>query len=346
MLGDPQIGLKPLAALCRRLAISLGSGVDVRTVWVREAKSAQGAGRRRMEAIALQVSSGATISDGLKKTGNYFPEFFRELIHVGEETGHLPEVCRKLSEHYEHQLKLRRTLLSSITWPLIELALALGVVGVLIYLMGVIPQLKGTDMLGFGLSGASGLITYLMILAAIAAGGLFLYRAVSRGALWAAPVQRAVMKTPQLGRALETLAIARLSWAMHVTLNSGMELRQAIKLSLRSTHNAAYTQHIAAVVRDISAGREIHEALARTKAFPLGFVDVVAVGEESGQLVEAMGNLSGQYQDESRLAMNTLSVLLGVAISALIGAIIIFFIYQIFTRAYLGPINDALKPGR
>ena len=66
---------------------------------------------------------------------------------------------RQLADHYEHQLKLRRTLSGSLTWPLIELALALSVVGLLIWVMGAIPQLakNNIDLLGFGLTGTSGL---------------------------------------------------------------------------------------------------------------------------------------------------------------------------------------------
>src|SRR5690606_9021568 len=152
MLGEPRIGLKPLAALCRRLSLSMGAGVDVRTVWTREAQNAQGFGRRRFEAVSEGVAEGRTVSDALEDTGEYFPKFFRELIKVGEQTGHLPEVCRQLAEHYEHQLRMRRTLLASITWPAIELTLALGVIGLVIWVMGAIPALakSKTDMLGFG----------------------------------------------------------------------------------------------------------------------------------------------------------------------------------------------------
>ncbi len=151
------------------------------------------------------------------------------------------------------------------------------------------------------------------------------------------------MRTPQLGRALETLSIARLAWAMHVTMNSGMEVRQALRLSLRSTHNVLFTRHTERIIRDISAGHQIYESLRATRAFPVDFLDAVQVGEESGQLVESMGRLANAYQEQSRVAMNTLTVLLGVAITMLIGGIIIYFIYQIFTRAYLGPMNDAIN---
>lgn len=344
MLGEPRIGLKPLAALCRRLALSMGAGVDVRTVWAREAQAAQGFGRRRFEAVEQGVADGRTISDALADTGDYFPRFFRELIQVGEQTGHLPEVCRQLAEHYEHQLRMRRTLLAAISWPLIELVLALSVIGLVIWLLGAIPQLakNNVDILGFGLTGTSGLVTYLTILGVIAFGLFLVYRATVRGYLWAAPVQHALMRVPRLGRALETMALARLAWSMYVTLNSGMELKNALRMSLASTQNVYYTRHITSVAKAISRGDEVHEAFRATGAFPLGFLDAVQVGEDSGQLVESMNTISSQYQDEARLAMQVLTALLGLAVFALIGGIIIFFIFRIF-GFYMSVINDALN---
>ncbi len=345
MIGQARIGTKTLANLCRRLAISLSAGVDVRNVWVRESGHAHGAARRHFGAISSAVARGSSISDALDHSGNYFPEFFREMVRVGEESGNLPEVFRQLAENYEHQLQMRRTLMSAIAWPMIELTLALGVVGLLIYVMGAVPQLakSNIDLLGLGLRGTSGLLTYLGVLAVIAGVGAAIYRAAVRGALWTRPVQKLLMHIPQLGKAMETFALARLTWAMHVTLNSGMELRKALSLSLRSTHNVVYSQHVDRVLRSIRSGNEIHEALDATRAFPPGFVDAVEVGEQSGMLSETMANLSKQYQAEARMAMTVITAVLGFAVFVLIAMIIIFFIYQIFTNAYLGPINEALQ---
>src|SRR5262245_50219842 len=232
VFGEARIGLKPLAALCRRLATSLAAGVDVRTVWARETLAARGSAKRVMDEISQNVSGGAGMAESIKASGRYFPPFFRELVTVGEESGHLPEVFRQLAEHYDHLLRMRRNLLGALVWPAIELAGALFVVGLLIWIMGNIPQLRqnNIDILGFGLTGNDGLMAYIGIIAAVAAGFFVAYRAASRGMLWIAPIQRAIMKIPQLGRALETLSMARLSWAMHVTLNSGMDLRRAMDM--------------------------------------------------------------------------------------------------------------------
>jgi type II secretory pathway component PulF len=198
------------------------------------------------------------------------------------------------------------------------------------------------DILGFGLTGASGLMKYLATLAATGFGLFLFYRATTRGVLWVSPIQRLLMHVPKLGTALETFAMSRLAWAMHVTMNSGMELRRALKLSLSSTHNVLYTQHIDRILAEIRSGREIHEALEDTGAFPIHFIDAVQVGEQSGQLVESLANLSSHYQDEARSAMNILTVMMGVAVTGLIAAAIIFMIFRVF-GFYSGVLNDAMK---
>jgi type IV pilus assembly protein PilC len=343
-LLEAQIGLKPLAALCRRLAISLSAGVDVRNVLLREANGARGFGRGRFRAIRDDVAAGSTVSDALAATGNYFPEFFREVVQVGEASGNLPEVLRDLAEHYDHQIRLRRNFLIAITWPLIELALALAVVGLLIWLMGAIPQLAAqkVDILGFGLTGTSGLITYVGFLSVVGVVLFLIHRATMRGLLWVAPVQRVIMSIPRLGRAIETFAMARLAWAMHVTLNSAMDLRKALKMSLASTHNVVYTRHIDAILRDVRQGHSIHQAFTATGAFPYDFLDALQVGEDSGRLVETMAHMAEEYQDQARGAMNTLTILFGLLVTGLIAGVIIFMIFRVF-GFYIGVINDASK---
>ena len=70
------------------------------------------------------VNQGGTLSAGLTATGDFFPPLFREMVLVGEQSGHLGEVLKQLANHYQNQLTLRRNFLASITWPAIELFLA------------------------------------------------------------------------------------------------------------------------------------------------------------------------------------------------------------------------------
>jgi type IV pilus assembly protein PilC len=345
MLGQQQIATKDLAGLSRRLATSLGAGVDVRNAWTRESKNAHGTARRMYSDVRDAVSRGSSVSEALDETGGYFPEMFRELVRVGEESGQLPEVFRQLADNYEHQLQMRRNFLSAISWPMFELMFALGVVGLVIYLMGAIPQLRksGIDLIGFGLRGGSGLLVYVAVIGFIAAGVFLVYRATVRGALWVAPIQRFLMQLPKLGTALETFSLARLTWAMHVTLNTGMDTRRALALSLASTRNVLYTQHTDRVLRSIRSGQDIHSTLSETGAFPYAFLNAVEVGEESGTLAETMANMSNLYQEEARMAMRVIAAVMGFVVFLVVAVIIIFFIFRI-ASAYIGILNEAASP--
>ncbi len=345
MLGESRISTKDLAALSRRLGTALGAGVDIRNVWTRESKNAHGSARRVFGDVRDAVARGSSVSEALDRTGKYFPEMFRELVRVGEESGQLPEVFRQLADNYEHQLQMRRNFLGAVAWPMFELAFALGVVGIVIYVMGAIPQLQksGVDLIGFGLRGGSGLLVYVTILGLIAGGLFVIYRATTRGAIWVTPVQRFLMRVPKLGSALETFSLARLTWAMYVTLNTGMDPRKALALSLASTRNVLYTQHTDSVLRSIRAGRDIHGTLSETGAFPHAFLDAVEVGEESGTLAETMANMSNLYQEEARMAMRVIAAVMGFLVFVLVAIIIIFFIFRI-ASAYIGILNEAASP--
>ena len=345
MLGTPRISLMTLAGLCRRLSTALGAGVDARKVWSREAERATGGAKKRFAFIAAEANRGTPVAEAVDACGDYFPELFRAMLHVGEKAGHQAEVLREMAERYEHQVVLRRSFMSAIWWPMIQLGLALGVIGLLIWIMGMLPKQqngKPIDILGFGLIGTDGLIKYLLIIGGIAVAIALLVRAIMRGALWVRPVQRLILRIPKLGRAFETLALAKLAWTMHITFGAGMELKEALSLSLRASRNAAYADTVDAAWASIRRGSNLHDALDTTAHYPREFLDTIEVGEQSGRLSESLGKLAEQYEDEARAALAILTKMLGFLVWLLVAGLIIMMIFRL-AGFYLGVINDALK---
>jgi type II secretory pathway component PulF len=339
-LFSPRIHAKELSQLCRRLGTSLAAGVDVRTTWKREAS---GAGRaatlRRYGVIRDAVAAGDSMAEGIDCCDDFFPPLFRQLARVGEETGSGAEVFRRLADHYDAGLKRRRIFLAAISWPMIQLTAAVVVVGLVIWIMGMIGDGK-TDVFRFGLTGARGLRIYVAFVALVAGGVMVVIRALQRGLAWIRPVQRIALKVPVLGPALETLALSRLAWVMHLTTNTGMDIRQAMRLSLESTNYARYLDQIPVIDRWIEQGGSLYEAFVQAGNYPAEFLDALQVGEESGRLGESMRHLSEQYEDRARLATVTLMTLAGFFVWALVAAIIIFMIFRLFSF-YLGVLNSA-----
>jgi type II secretory pathway component PulF len=346
-LFSPRISTRELSQLCRRLAISVDAGIDARTMWAKEAQRAKGHLRSRLQTISLAVNQGESLRDALKDTGEYFPVLFREMTDVGEQSGKLEAIFAQLADNCQEKLKLRRQFLAVITWPMIELIASIGCIGFLIWIMGVIngpkPGPGAVDPLGMGLSGNRGLTIYLAFVFSVVAVVWLTIHAISRGLAWTRLIQLAVMKTPALGKALETLALARLAWSFSATLQSGMEIRRALKLSLASTNNARFTDKIEMIDEQIEQGNSIFEAFFQAGCFPPEFLDAIAVGEQSGRLEETMATLARQYNEQAQFAIKTLNTVAAFLVWMLIAAIIIMMIFRL-AFSYFGMINQFSKP--
>jgi type II secretory pathway component PulF len=347
MIFSPRISTAALAQLCRRLSISVEAGIDARTMWAKEAQRAKGPLRSRLEIISEAVGQGERLRDALQDTGDFFPVLFREMVDVGEQSGHLDAIFAQLAEQCQERLKLRRQFLAVITWPMIELIAAICTIGFLIWIMGVIrgpnPGPDSIDPLGMGLFGNRGLAIYLAFVFSVAAVVWLTIFAVKRGLAWTRPIQRAVMRIAVLGKALQTLALARLAWSLSATLQSGMEIRRALKLSLASTNNARYTDKIESIDEEIEQGNSIFEAFSQAGCFPPDFLDAIAVGEQSGRLEETMTTLSRQYNEQAQFAIKTLNTVAAFLVWMIIAGIIITMIFRL-AFSYLGIINNLARP--
>ena len=340
----PYLSNKALAEFCHRLGVETEAGIDIRRTWQREAETSRGRMQPVVAEVRDAVAKGETLSAALAHTGQSFPPLFLEMVQVGEESGTLGQVFHRLARHYGRQSQMERAFLAGIAWPMLQLVGAIVVIGILILVMGIIPQ-RGSepiDPLGFGLIGMPGFIIYSAFIVAITLCISALVIAMRRGMLWTRPLQLSVMKTPGLGGALEKIAIARLAWVLHLTLNSALDLRRVVPLALRATGNDYYIQHTDELVAAVASGEPLHVAFSRTGVFPRDFIDALGVAEESGRIVESMDRLSKRYEEESEAALRALAVLAGLVVWALVAAVIVFLIFRL-AGFYFGAINDALK---
>ena len=344
MFLEPRLSNKALTELCHRLAVETDAGIDIRRTWKREAESAPSRLRPYMAQVSDGVSHGKSMSLALAGTGRVFPPLFLEMARVGEESGSLGKVFRNLEAHYRRAQQAQRIFLSAIAWPLLELAFAIVVIGILIWVLGIVAaRNKGEpiDILGFGLVGTKGLIVYTNFIVAIGLCVAGLVVAIKRGVLWTRPIQRALLRLPFVGSAMEKIALSRLAWALHLTMNTSMDLRRVVPLVLRATGNDHYVRHTDQIVADVASGQPIHVAFARSHAFPIEFLDALEVAEESGQTVESMDRLSKRYEEEAESAVKALATVFGFAVGLLVMGLIVMLIFRL-AGFYFGTINSLL----
>ena len=141
------------------------------------------------------------MADGIDRCGDFFPPLFRQLARRRRRNRSGAEVFRQLADHYDARLKRRRIFLAAITWPMIQLAAAVVVVGFVIWIMGVIGDGK-IDILGFGLIGTWAWPSTWRLSRCV---GIVVDAGDSRpqrGLMWTRPIQRgSLLRCPCSARA-------------------------------------------------------------------------------------------------------------------------------------------------
>lgn len=336
-----RIGLKPLAQMCHNVGTGLHAGVDIRRIW--ETEAARGSMRHRsaMSQIRDQVAAGDTVTEAIAASGGYFPGLLKEMVDVGERTGRLDQVFVRLGEHYDNLLRMRRMFLMGIAWPMIELTLGLCVIGLFIWILGMIPQTKdGPPITFFGLYGNDGLLIYVSVVGgifALIAGTIF---GVRNGWFNVDPLVRLAMGLPGIGHGLKTVAMSRMTWSLSMATDTEIDARKVVELAVRTTQNPHYTSKIERIQGVIERGGEMREAFESAGVFPDDFLDALHAGEISGRISESMLVLAKDYEDRTKLYYRGLAVAAGIGVFLLVAALIIFLIFTLFMQ-YLNILDSA-----
>ena len=327
-----RISNRKLCVLCERVGVAFDVGQDPFRIFAREAGDGRSQYGRHMKSVASMVERGSSLAEAVQAQGNYFPPNFVRLIEVGEKTGRLEKVLDRMSVYYKDLAELQDEFVSSITWPLIQLALGLIVVSILIYVPSLVSgdQAETADLLGFGLVGTEGLAIFWSGVAAIFALIGVLWVLMRNGYL--SFISSFAKRVPVLGKALLAFDEASFVQALALSIESGIDAWSAIGLSFQSSASGVFKDKAQESQQAIRQGREIHAVLKQTGLFCPETIEAVQLGEESGRLAETLDKHYRFLRMKVRFAMTTLTHLASSLVWIIIASLLIMTIFRIFTR--------------
>ncbi|MCY2968820.1 MAG: type II secretion system F family protein [Planctomycetota bacterium] len=343
---SPRIPLKTAATVCKSLSTMLHAGVPLlKALDVVSRKTGDSTCRRKLTQVRDLVQTGTEISEALREQGGYFPPLLADMISIGENTGSLPEILDGLSDHYENLLRLRRSFLGTIAMPVIQLVAAIFIIALMILVLGMIAASGGNkpiDVLGFGLYGPAGATKFLSITFGSIFVVLIVYYLLAESFHQKRLLDSVLLKIPVIGTCMRSFAIARFSWALGLTQQTGMSMLRSIDFSLKATGNGAFAGASDEIRHWVQEGDELTEALANSHLFTDEYLQVVQVAEASGTIPETMQRLSPQFEDQARRGLSMLATAMGVLVWVFVAGCIIFVIFRI-AFWYVGLINDAVN---
>lgn len=308
--------------------------------------SAKPATKRLITNIKQQIDAGYPLSEALTKHPKYFDALFCNLIMVGEQSGTLDVVLKKLAVHLEKMDHLRERVKKALYYPCLILLVASGVVAAM--LLWIMPQFQqlfssvGAELPAFTrwvMRASDAMRDYgLWLLICVVLVGAIFYTAAKRSMRVKEYLQTICLKIPVIHTSWYDSLMARCLSVFAMTLQAGLPLLDALQLVIKVTNCIPYIKAFEHISNDVRNGHRLHLAFANTKRFSPRTLALIDVGEESGQLQQMLQNLADYFAERTEQRVKTLLQLLEPAImvflSVVVGGLVIAMYLPIFRLGY------------
>jgi type IV pilus assembly protein PilC len=342
-----KVKLGKLALFCRQFSTMVDAGVSlVRCLDVLGQQTDDPRLRKILADISERVEGGESLSRAMQRHPKTFSNLFIGLVRAGEVGGVLEEALQRLSHFLEKDVELRRKIRAAVTYPIIVLLLAVGIV--LFLVSYIIPQFiavfKDLGIKDFPaatqlLIDISNFITtkwYYLI------GGLVLFLII-----WKAFVStqfgrrvadRVKLKIPVFGKLHHKICLARFSRTLGTLLTSGVPILQAMETVAGTVGNHIIADAVLEARARIREGDRIGDPLERSRQFPPMVVHMISVGEESGSLDFMLQKIADFYEGEVEATLASLTAALEPILIVTLGFIVLFIVIAMFM-----PLVDAIQ---
>ena len=337
-LFQKKISLEELAMFCRQMYSLIRAGVVLNRA-VRGLSESTKNERLRivLQDIESALSSGMNLSSAMRKHKNIFDGMFINIVSVGENSGRLETAFQQLSTYMELEKDTRRRIGSALRYPMfVMIAITVAMVVLNIFVIPVFADLF--DNFGAELPlptkiliGMSALFVNYWPLMLVASIGIVLgiryYVKTTNGELlW----DEYKLRIPIIGSILERAILARFCRSFALMLSSGVPLIQALELASQALGNAYVGSYIRGMRESIQRGESLLRSAAHSKMFTPLVLQMIQVGEETGQVDEMLGEVAAFYEQEVDYDLKNLASYIEPVLIACIAGLVMVLALGIF----------------
>jgi len=333
----PRVKPKQLMVFTRQLATLIEAGLPLLRglrILLKQEKSP--ALREALTGMGEAVESGGTFSEALAQYPRTFDKLYINMVKAGEAGGVLDSVLARLAEFMEKAERIKGKIKSAMTYPIVVLVAALGILTFL--MIFIIPKFAEifTDLLGgkslppltqfvIGLSDAVANQWYLLLGGGFGISIIFkLLKQTERGALL---TDRIKLRAPLFGSLVRKTAVARFSRTLGTLMQSGVPILQALNIVRDTSGNQVIAEAIQHIHDSVKEGESVAMPMEASGVFPGMVVSMVDVGEETGALPEMLVRVADGYDEEVDMAVEALTSIIEpimiVFLAVIIGTIVI-----------------------
>ena len=336
--------IKPgeIISFSRQLALLLESGINIVTSL--ELLQTQAPNQRFKKVLADIVDdlrSGNRLSAALSKHPEVFPPIYRRSLSVAEQTGSLETMLRQVADYVEKEATVKKKIKGALVYPILVSVVAVAVIGVLVTV--VIPAFAGlysslgaelplsTRILLDTVNGLNDYGPYLLIGLAIAAVLSIIYIRTPEGRFqW----DKLALSLPLVGRVAHLNELARCCRSVSLLFRAGLPLPELMSLLIEGSDNTVVRKALTDVQQDMLKGEGLSQPMAKNPLFLPMMVQMVRVGEETGNLDVTTLSVAQSYEMEAEDRTRSLIALIQPTMTIVIGFTVAFIVISLVSAMY------------
>jgi type II secretory pathway component PulF len=287
--------------------------------------------------LKQEVTEGRALSDAMARQPRIFSDLYVNMVRAGESSGSLVQVLRRMAQHFQQFAEVQGKFKSAMIYPV--MVICVGILLVVFFMTFMMPKFIEIFN-GFNvelplptkmLIVTSNLCTnwwWLMGLGVIAV--VVLFKRFQSSAAGRRKIDEWRMKAPVVGKVVQINLYGQFCRTLGTLLQNGVPVLAALKITEQVMSNVHIKGAIANTRDAVTDGKTLAQPLAQSKLFPQLMVDLVRLGEETGDVPGALNNLADTYEGELQIALRVMSDLIGPVLIIVMAVIVGFLLLSIF----------------
>jgi len=332
------VSSKKLAYFTRQFSTLVDAGLPlVRSLRILMEQERAGTLKNVLTDIIEDVQGGASLSEAMARHPKVFDDLYCNMVRAGEAGGVLEDILRRLSEFMEKSQKLKRRVIGALIYPTAVITIAGAILALIIVV--IIPKFKvmfeemrvplpvATEIL----LGVTGFIiehwVFILILPVIL---IMIYQIFRRTEIGGMVIDKMKLYVPIFGGILRKTAIARFARTLGTLIDAGVAILEALSIIEHTTGNKVVSKAIADIHDSIKSGENIAGPMRESGVFNEMVVNMVDVGEETGELDKMLIKIADSYEDEVDNTVAALMSILEPVIIIALGLAVGFIVIALF----------------
>ncbi|MGA3283277.1 MAG: type II secretion system F family protein [Verrucomicrobiota bacterium] len=329
--------LQELATFTQQLANLLNSGMPL-TVALNSMTHLESKGipAEVSRDLKQEVSEGRGLSDAMARQPRIFSDLYVNMVRAGEQSGSLVEVLRRMANHFQQFAEVQSKFTSALIYP--AMVCCVGVVIIVFFMTVVLPQfvvifggfnvqlpLPTRMLIGFSYF----LKRYWWLLGALVLVAVILFKRFQTSEAGARKLDEWKMKAPVFGKVVKLNLFGQFARTLGTLLQNGVPVLTALKITEQVMSNRLIKEAIAQTRDAVTDGKTLAQPLGHSKLFPQLMVDLVRIGEETGDVPGALNNLADTYEGELEIGLRVMTNLIEPVLIIVMAVIVVFLLISI-----------------